>query len=283
VKVFGSTVPDAMRLSLLKFLGSNTSVSSTGFKSMLDYVGSIIKGEAAISRGAANLFSAGKAVIPASMVPTDKQLGALRKSVDHIAANSDSLLNVGGKTGHYLPEHQQAVAATSLQTANFLAANRPQDVKNSALASKPLPMSKADEAKYRRTATLAQQPLMLMEFTRNGTITTADVNVVKSLYPNVYASMVEKVNAQIVAAASKDQVIPYRLKNSISTLVGYPIDATQAPQAILAAQPVQGGASQGAQQGSPQTPPASSVAGLLKLPTTYQTEMQTRGGRSQRR
>lgn len=242
IKTLGDTVgnstPDAIRLGLLRFLGSGQPIEAGGFKTMVDYIQHTVKGENLLGNAVKNIFKAGTEVIPARLMPTDKDRDKLTKNMSKMQVSPSTALNMTGKTGHYLPDHATALAQTGSNAVLHMTSLRPNTAKTAALDSQRKPSS-MEAAKYNRNLDIAQQPLVVFKHIGAGTLTPDDVNTMKTMYPGLYARGVQKLTEQMAGAVVKGAQIPYKTRMGLSLYMGRPVDSTMQPASIQAAQPQQ--------------------------------------------
>jgi hypothetical protein len=271
-KILGKDVPDAVRLSMLKFLGSNKQISSEGFKQMVDLISHTVKAENMIGKSVKNVFKAGSEVLPQYAVPKARDREALMKAVDALNQDPEKMLNLSGKAGHYMPDHATAIGGVAGKAVQLLSAVRPNTNPQNPLDSKRIP-SDVEKARYNRALDVAQQPLIVLKHIAEGRLTPEDVDLQKGLYPALYKSLSSKLLDQAVSVQAKGGVIPYHVKQSMSLYMGTPLDATMTPQGIQAAQPKP-------QQNQLETPmqpasgPKHSTNALNKMPGLYRTSGQ---------
>lgn len=272
-KYIGRDVPDAIRLSMLKFMGSSKSIEPGAFKSMVDFAHNVSKGENLVVNATKNLFKAGKDVIPQARIPSESDRKKLDKNLKAAQDSPQSMMKVGGDIGHYLPEHATAVAQLAANAANFLNGIRPNMQPKSPLDTKHEP-SLMQKAAYNRALDIAQQPLMVVDAIKRGTLTPSDVLAVKTLYPGLYQRLSEKITAGAIEAVHKGEAIPYKQRVGMSMFLGQPLDSTMSPESIMSAQPM---APQGPQQQQqPQQGMAKKSANALnKLAPSARTPGQT--------
>jgi hypothetical protein len=269
------TAPDAVRLSLLKFLGSNKPINSAGFAAMADLLHNTMKGESIIAKSVKGIFNVGSKVIPDSMIPDAASRAKLDKKAQAFSDNPEAQMRQGGDLAHYLPEHSTAVAQMSGNVVNYINSQRPGTTQASPLDTKqgPTPLQ---TAKFNRTLDIAEQPLSVMNHIAKGTLTPDDVKDLHAMYPNLYNKLANDITKEMVNQANKGATIPYKTRISMSLFMAQPMDSTMNQMSIAAAQPVQSNA-QSAQQPAPQ--PRKSSNSLNKLPNQYQTTGQSRESR----
>lgn len=236
-KLIGRDAPDAVKLSMLKFLGSGQKIESEAFKVMTDMIQHTIDGENLIAKSAKNLFKGGVDVLPQGIHPTTAQLDKLDKQLEQYQANPEGLFDVGGKTAYYLPEqgiHSGTLAGIAVSYLNSL---KPSKDKMNPLDDEPV-IDKVQESVYRKALAIAEQPLIVFSEIKSGTLTSQDVMHLKTMYPSLYSKLSQKVYDQIIDVTSKKEKIPYQTRLGLSTFLEQPLDSTMMPQSILANQPI---------------------------------------------
>lgn len=267
----GKDVPDAIRLGLLKFLGSDKPIDSAAFKSMYDYIHNTIKGENLMSRASKAVFKSSVEVLPQSILPTASDRNKIDKAVQKIQLNPAPLLNAGSGLSHYLPDHAANVAGNVTTATQYLAGIRPKTDKPGILDENPK-VTPGQKAEYNNALNIAHQPLIVLDKIKMGNITPRDIAHLQNMYPNVYQNLSQKLMDQVIHAQSKGEVIPYKTRIGLSMFMAQPMDSTMNPASILAAQPKQSGAAQAQQQ--PQEAPKRSTSALNKLPKAAMTRSQ---------
>lgn len=268
-QLLGRDAPDAVRLGYLKFLASDQPIKAEGFKAMVDYIHNTVKGENLLSKATRNIFKAGAQVLTDSQRPNEADRTRLDKQVTKAVENPEALMQRQdiGHLGHYLPDHQVAITGSALSAVKYLSSLKPHPQQLSPM-DKPIPPTPAQEARYQRALNIAQQPAVVLEHIKNGTIQPSDIQDLKAMYPGVYQNMAQKMTNEIGHKRSDDQMVPYSTRMGMSLFLGQPLDATMTPSAIVSAQPK---APQGAQQGSQKPPPASKTNKLGKSNKQYMT------------
>lgn len=235
-KWLGKDVPDAARLGLLKFLGSKEPIQPGAFKSMVDMIHSVSKGEALISNAAKNLFRAGKDVLPESAMPSSNDIQALDRRLKKLQANPEPLTRVASNVTTYMPEHGAAMGQTTARAVNYLNNLRPNTTPRAPLDARPTPSS-TEKAQYDRALKIAQQPLLVLVKAKQGTLTPQDLIHTQNLYPNLLNRLRDKVTAEMTDSISKGNTVPYKTRVGLSMFMAQPLDSTLSPQGIMNAQP----------------------------------------------
>lgn len=264
--------PDAIRLAMLKFLGHAGPAEPEAFKAMVDFIQSTIKGQNMIAKGTEAVLKAGREVLPQSQVPNEKDRNRLDKKLKELQKDSSPLMDAGGKTAHYLPDHGAAMGQTAANAVQYLNSLRPNTDKAMPLDAVPK-VNKIASSEFNRALDIAEQPLVVLKDLKNGTLTPQDVTHLKVLYPDLYDKMNQHLMNGLITKKADDEPIPYKTKLSLSLFMGQPLDSTMTMLAIQATQPVQ---TQEPQPGMAQSKPKGSMDKLGKLSAMYQTPQQAR-------
>lgn len=266
-KYVSKDAPDAVRLGLLKWMGSNKPIEPGAFKSMVDMIHYTMKGDEVTSRAARAVFGSGTKVIPEHLMPSDSKINNLDKKLKEIQANPSKLEESGKQPGYYMPNHGMAITVTASGAASYLNSIRPKSVKTSPL-DPPSEPSKIQEAKFRRALQIAEQPLIVIESMKKNTLTAQDVGHLKAMYPQLYARLSQKITDEMIDHVSKGNVIPYTNRMGLSTLLGQPLDSSLIPQNIMSNQAAIGVAVQKQQQEqNPKGHAKPSLTGMREMKT----------------
>lgn len=274
-QLLGKTVPDAVRLGMIKFLASNKEISSPGFKAAVDFINHTIKGENLLARATKNVFRAGQIVVPSSAMPTQKERDKLDAMLKAYQQKPDTMLNLGGHLGHYLQGHatvQAQMAANAVQVLNQM---RPKTMQASPL-DKVIEPTKAETAEYNRALDFAEKPLIALQHVKDGTILPKDVAVLTAVHPELYHRMIDKLTAEMTDHLSKGGNVPYKTRMGLSILAGKPLDSTMTPEGLQNTQAsFMMGPTPSQQQQGPQSPKHNMNA-LNKMAMADATPSQSR-------
>ena len=230
-------VPQAMKLASLKMLGGAESVSASGFDAMFKAARAAIRGTEKLNGAVERLFKPGAPVLESSMMPTSKSLGLLHTSMLAVQQDPSKVADAQGDLGHYMPNHSVALSSTLGRASQVLSEFRPNTGKTGPL-DPPRQPSKAEIAKYKRALEIVEQPMMILEHIKNGTITPDDLRVFNSVYPSIADTFRQKINEQLVNQISKNKTIPYKTQLGLSLFMGQPLSSSEAPQNIMANQSI---------------------------------------------
>lgn len=231
-RLVGREAPDALKLTLLRFLGSTEPISAEGFKTAFDFIRHASKGEALANAAVKTVFRVsdekGQGPIiqpdPAKNKKLDQQLQQLQK-------NPDPLMDIGGKTNHYMPSHGQALGTLAAASVNYLNSIRPEPVPQGPLGEPVLP-GKIEQAQYDRALTIANKPLVVVNAVKEGSISPQDVQHLKMIYPGLYSRLSQKLLNQAIEHQSKGGMIAYKTKMGMSLFLGQDMDSSTWQQNI---------------------------------------------------
>lgn len=264
-KLMARDVPDAVKLGLLRFMGSDQPIKAQGFKALVDFMHNTIKGEQLLTRATGNVFKAGAQVLTDSQMPSKEDRQKLEKIINTYQNAPEHLLELtNGQVGHYLPGHQAALTQTAAQSVQYLAKLKPQPYKPGPL-DKPIEPSQAQLDRYHRALDIANQPALVMQHIKNGTLQISDLQDLKTMYPALYNSFSQRLTTEINNNVSEENHIPYKTRIGLSLFLGQPIDTTMSPQSIMSAQPV---------PPPPKAPAAAKTKDLAKGAKSAQTPEQ---------
>lgn len=198
---------------------------------------SIQEGNKSLSNAAINVFTSGAKTIPSHLMPDKKSLEKLDHRTSQLNQNINGMANVPGKVGYYLPGHGTAMATTTGNAVSYINAQRPAPVKMYAMDREQKP-SPEQQAKFNRTLEVAQQPLVVLQHIKDGTLLPQDVATIKAVYPEYYQKMSQELLSKLASHTAQDGSVPFRVRQSLSLFLGTPLDSTMTPQAIQAAQAV---------------------------------------------
>lgn len=228
----GREAPDAVKLAMLKFMGSAEATNASGFKAAAEMASATIKGQNTIAKAAKAVFGG---TLPPISEPKASDREKLKKQIAHLVENQDQAMGVGGHVGHYLPDHGVALAMTSSRAVQYLEQLRPDTTPINPL-DKPSKPNSSQEAIYNRALDIAQSPLLIMKDIKNGTLTPADMKHLQAMYPNLAANIREQLQQQMIEAVHTEAAIPYKNKLMLSMFLGQAMDSSITQQSISAAQ-----------------------------------------------
>lgn len=230
---------DAAKLASLNFARNpGQPVSASAFKQSVDFIANVIKGENLVGRATKNIFKAGETVLPSHLIPDDKSREKLDKKLKHLQSSNTAagdLLN-HDPVGNYLPAHAQAHTQTVANGVEYLNSLRPVTSKNSPLDSEKV-VSPMQKATFNNALDIAQQPLIVLDRVKDGTINSHDISHLQHIYPGLYQRLVAKVSNSMMEHVHGEENIPYKTRLGLSKFIAQPLDSTMTPNSIMAAQP----------------------------------------------
>lgn len=265
---------EASQIAAAKILASGEApTSASGFRSMLDYISHVIKGENLINKSVKNVFEGAVLAIPQK--GSDKDREKLDKKLISLQENPDAMFELHADLGHYLPDHAMEASKTAANAVGYLNSLRPGNKTLNPL-DKPLEPSEIEKAKFNNALNIANDPLLVLEKVRKGTVTPEDILHLRNIYPSLYDKLNQKLTHGLIDAVHEKKQVPYSTKMGLSLFLGQPLDGTMTPQGIMAAQPKPMMGMQQMQQPSPQRGHHSSMKNIGKLATADQTPQQAR-------
>lgn len=245
-------------------------------KALGEYINSSISGEKTLDRAAKAFLKSGE-IIPQHLMPNEKSRDRLKKHLESMNENPSSMINVGGNIGHYLPNHAAAAGTIAAVAQNYFNSLKPTQLVRSPLDEKP-PVDKMAEYKYNRALDIAQQPLMVLQHAKNGTLQAQDLQTVGALYPSLRGQIASKLSTEMIDHVNAKKPIPYIERQMLSMLIGSPLDSTMtqaAAQSIMISNsPAQQQAA--SQHGKPHKASGTTLTQINKVNSMLQTPLEQR-------
>lgn len=235
-KYVGRDVPDAVRLSMLKYMGSAQSVEATTFRRTVDLIQDTIHGERMIKNGTRAVFKSTREVLPSKITETsERDRERLEKYVDSIEKDPGLLLNSQSDQSNYINGYSLAAGETVGRVVQFLSQAKPKEQQLAPLDA-PIKPSKAEMEEYHQVLNIADKPLSILNKVSNFTLLPKDVMALNAMYPDLYNKLKMSLTNEMIDVHSKGELIPYKLKQSLSMFMGEPLDSTLSPAGIMGAQ-----------------------------------------------
>lgn len=270
-KTLGKDLPDAGRLALLKWLGSGKKIDAASFGAMVHQIQSTIKGNAAATKAAKDIFNASTKVIISDVSSRDRNRKTLDKQVRAAKENPTALIESKDPAAYYLEKEGIAKGQTIGRALSYLQTKIPNTERASPLDKAPT-VNPVQQASYNRALDIANHPLSVLESAKRGMLTPSDVKDLQTMYPALYKSLQTKVMSSMVDALDKEKLIPYPQRMALSMFLGQPLDSSMTPASIQSAQAVnQMPAGAGEMQGQG---PKHTTSALNKIPSSYQTPLE---------
>lgn len=265
---------DSSKTLLSRILGANmSSPNSESFKAGVDYISNIKKGVQATKDTADAIFKSGSTQLIRNR-PTDSDRDKLDNLVTKFQDSPGNLVQYmqQSKVGHYLPDHGGSLSKSATAATQYLQQIKPKPFKPSPL-DKEIAPSKSDITRYNRALDIANNPLLVLEHAKNGTIQPSDIQDIHSMYPALYQQMCQQVTAAIIRREGNEETIPYKTRLGVSLLLGQALDSSMTPASIIAAQPIPTPPPQ--QQSPGGNKGGKSTSKLGKTNSSYQTTTQS--------
>lgn len=253
-----------------------------GFHKSIGFMQSVLKGDSKLVNSTKAIFGSGLKQIPKHLMPDSASIDKLDSQLEEFQKNPSKMFSMNDDLGHYMPNHSQALAQVTANAVNYLNSMRPQVPKLSPLDQDIKP-SKAQEALYKRTLQIAEQPMMVLKHVKEGTIIPDDIKTLNALYPKLYGQMSKHIMTAMTEHLADGGSIPYHLRQSLSMFLAMPLDSTMLPSSIMSVQMMYAGKqAQGQQQNPEQKGPPKSTAKLSKVGQGSMTANQSREARANR-
>lgn len=256
-----------------QILGHDGPHSAEGFKAGVDYISAVKRGDKMLDKAVANVFRPGVTVLTTRQLPQMKDIEKLDKLVAQNQQDPSALMKKQNiALGHYMPNQQMAMSKASAQTMNYLVQNKPKPFKPGPL-DKEIQPSKEQEEKFHKTLEIAQQPAIVLQKAKDGTIQSHDVFDLQNMFPKYYENMCKKLTQEVINNEAENDNISYKTRIGLSMLLQQPMDSTMTPQAIMSAQPKPKPQPQQGQQGQSKSAKRG-TASLGKSNKNYMTPSQ---------
>ncbi len=199
-------------------------INSQAMKSSIDFAANSARGASLLNKAAGAFFKSGE-IIPQNLMPEEKSRNKLKAHLDAMNDNPQVAMNVGGNIGHYMPDHAVAAGALASTTQNYFNSLKPTQLIKNPLDTKP-PISAIQNAKYNRALDVAQQPLLVLQHAQKGSLQSQDIQTLNTLFPELRKEMVSKITENMMNHVNGGNSIPYHQRQSLSMLLGSPLDST---------------------------------------------------------
>lgn len=266
-------VPDAIKLALLKFMGSEGPIEAGAFRSMVDVAEKAYKSAKSTSRAVEGVTRAGANTLVTP--PTSAKVIRLDDYLKAAQHNQDPLTQDAGDMGTYLPEHAVAVGIVTGKAVEYLNSLRPSDARPAPL-DPPREPNDIEKAQFNRALEIAESPLLVMQHIKDGSLTPSDMKTLIVLYPKLYESYKEQLMGSVIKAQEKGNEIPYKTSMALSLFMGQPMDSSLMPNNIQANQASNVPPQPPMPPGKHKSPPQSGLKNLSTLSQAAATPQQAR-------
>lgn len=122
------------------------------------------------------------------------------------------------------PETAQAINMYMGNMINYLADKMPKQPQENPFRQDEWTPSDTQVSAFKRVLHAAENPLSLIDDIKDGTLTKDKVECVKSLYPKIYAKLVDTVHNTIIDGKGRN--LPYNTRVKLGMLLGTPIESS---------------------------------------------------------
>lgn len=264
---------DSVLPSIIKPLLSSNA-SAMGLKEAAQYGAQVVRGESFLRKMAKSVFKV--ATSEAVKEPSQGSVDKLDKMLKAAQVDPSQLMNRENSLDDYLPGHSTSLSYTAGNAVNYLNSLRPKEVRQLPLDKKSVP-NPIEKANYNRALMIAQDPLIVMDHARSGTITPSDINTLNVLYPKLRDKFAKALESEMVSHLSKGGEISLSKVQGLSLLLGHPLNSSIMPYNMTSNQSLYLPSPSSQQpSGKPSRSPKGQSNALAKLPGMYNTPGQAR-------
>lgn len=268
----------------------------SGLSSALNYGTKAAKGVKMVNGAIEDLFNiGGKEALHAYEPDNDKldkymEQGGIDQQIDELkdtppvprqglaeggVVESKPIRSTGGVATLYPAQHQM-LTATKGRVSQYLNSIRPSPPVGMMYDSEHKDADK--ERTYRSALSVANAPLSVVTHIKRGTVTPEHIRHLNSMYPELHDHLSKKITETMTKHKHDEEKRPsYKVRQGLAMFMGSPLDSTQTPMSIQAAQAVFV-PKQSQQQQAP-TKNKKNTSSLSKFSKDYQTASQSREAR----
>lgn len=213
----------------------------------------------------------------------DKDLDNERFSGQHNYAEGGEVKHESGVHLNHPIEVMQPAQAMHLglvkgRVSNYLNALKPKAHQPKLLFDHE-PDHTQQSKEYKRALKIAANPSYIVKEIEKGKLEPEHLKHLNSMYPEVGAELQKKAVEKIIESKMDGKKVPYKIRQSLSLLLGVPLNSEMTPQRIMAAQAT---FQSGAVQPLPQTAAGGKTASLSKTAQSYLTADEAAASRQQK-
>ena len=241
-------------------------LTASGVKASLDLAEAVVKGQTALNKAAKAVFEEGSNESLNALLPDQRSKDKLMSKVESAMTNPAEVLHED-PLAQYMPDHSVSMGATMGRAVQYLNTLRPDTAKTTPLGGDRVPTD-IEKANYDRALETVEQPLSIFKRIRNGSLLPSDITAVKTVYPDIFPRLQQKLTEAMIHHVDSGKLVPYKTALTLGMLLGTPLEPSTLPQNMLANQPLAQGAPQppqGAHKPSSRKPGVDSAKGLTKL------------------
>ncbi len=254
--------------------------SASGAKAAVDYTAAVAAGESRMRRAVESAMQRGGLSL-AGLKPDTKVVDKVKKAVDRQEKNPTAALETKNDLSRHMPENATSLVAAKTRVLSYLSTLKPKAIP--ALPFDDHQVDAASESRYERALQIAASPLSVLHHVQRGTLEPDQVKDLSAMYPPLVKALREKVFARMVDVKHKDEKPDYHVRQSLSLLMGTPLDSTFTPANMQAMQATYATAAAKRAQGQPEGPkkPGRIKSSLSKVGEGHATSDQAAATRSQ--
>lgn len=211
--------------------------------------------------------------------PNEQSREALKKFLDEIRKNPESLLEVGGSLDHYTPEHAAQIGALAASGVQYLDSIRPKTIKPGPLDEEIEP-EKMEMERWNRHLDIAEKPTLVLQHAADGILESQDLVTLNTLYPALMDSIKDKLGEELINAEADGKKIPYKSRLSLSMILESPVDSTMTTESMQAIMKANAGARQNSQMEKQKRAQGHATSAELKqiskVDSLYETPLESR-------
>ena len=193
-----------------------------------DFLDSHRKGRSAHDAHHDNLFNS-----KADRLKADpEKIASLKDHLDKLRVNPMAALDVGGDLGKSFPEHSVHLAAKLGAASSYFESIRPLGSQAGPL-NKVTDPNKFETAKYQRQLAIAENPALIIQAVKDGSVNPQDLKTLQAVYPALHQQMTAKMMDKLIEAKTNKTEIPYKLRRGMSAFLGQPLEYYQSPVGAL--------------------------------------------------
>lgn len=255
------------------------------------------KYNAAVIRGGKTFNGKVESLFGGDKVPNkdkSKAKEAIKEWVDKGGANNDMQQEMfktfagsqepGVQHGNHIasayPDHNMMLQTAKGRVSNYLGGLKPQSENQPRLAFDDAPDDTKQKKTYEKAVDVAAHPLGVLDDVRDGMIDHESLHHFKSMYPEMDNVMQQKLTKRITGAQLNGEKPSYRVRQSLSMLMGTPLSGELSPKNIMAAQATFQNKKPDPSQGSGQ--PQKKTGALAKTSQSYLLTSQALAERQQK-
>jgi hypothetical protein len=247
-----------------------------------------------IQAGSKAIFKAGAtASVPIALgagklsghIDSEKKFKEVSAKLNELNTNPDHFIDVIDKStsavADVAPNVTSAMQMTATRATQFLASKLPPSPPKRPLSPDFKP-SRSDVMKFNRYLSVVEQPTMVLDQVKHGTITPESIETLSVVYPKLFDEMKTAVLDELTNHTSKKKKVPYKTRLGLSMFLGQNLDNSLDQPTVQANQQMLSSQSAPAQQTAQSGPVKTTQKGIssISTPDRTLTAMQANAQRS---